>query len=563
MFISINDYIDSNLANSENVIRLQKYDNYILSLIQRNEKHVVVLHMTVEMLYNYDVVEVFRTIQNKIVFISSPDIDFPPPKKPYCYDMFFDKSKLPVNYTDIPYYEKIHSDLIDIIEQNNLYVFAHAVSINDPRVFFVPIGVFPKFNHFQFKTKEKETLCYANFGLPIDRWFGNPRLEILDIINKKEFIVKENISDTHIVNRDALNFNVFYDKIAKSKFAVCPRGCGIDTYRLWDCISLGCIPIVDKYDSHNAFSDLPVLFLDTISDFENLTEESLQKIYVEFSSRTFNYDRLLFSSIEKQLRTYQGLLDETLSITKSFTFGAYLQCHKNPYATYTCLESFRRFYPESTVVLVSDNGYDYTEMAKYFRCIYIHDTESATFIYKDLDSGKHIHNSIRLIQRVYHAFSLCKENYVMWLEDDVLINNSISCDFQYDINGFCPNRIKSVSNIEFAKKYPFIDIHKEYKYTGHGGSIFHKQNMMRYFENDAVVMDILHNWKSYQLEPDVCQDYLFSIIVTLNQGTIGPYVGHGDGYDRNTIFPGIAVQHQYKRWYGAPMPFELTHLVNQ
>ena len=57
-------------------------------------------------------------------------------------------------------------------------------------------------------------------------------------------------------------------------------------------------------------------------------------------------------------------------------FGAYLQCYKNPYATYKCLESFRTFYPDNTIVLLSDNGYDYTKMAEYFKCIYIHSNEN-------------------------------------------------------------------------------------------------------------------------------------------------------------------------------------------
>jgi hypothetical protein len=57
-------------------------------------------------------------------------------------------------------------------------------------------------------------------------------------------------------------------------------------------------------------------------------------------------------------------------------FGAYLQCHKQPLATYKCLESFRNNYPDSTVILLSDNGYDYSEMANFFGCIYIHENEN-------------------------------------------------------------------------------------------------------------------------------------------------------------------------------------------
>jgi hypothetical protein len=526
-----------------------------MSLIQKQEPDVVFMHMNMEILDKYDIVETFRSIRNKIVFMSSPDIDFPPPKKPYCYDGYFDISKVPENYLEINYYDKINKEIVSAIEQNNLYLFTHSVSINHPRIFFVPIGVFPRFDHFHLNTMDKEILCYANFGLAIDRWFGNPRKQVLNIINKKNFIIKENIEDTHILNRNSLDFNYFYEKIAKSKFAICPRGCGIDTYRLWDCISLGCIPIIEKYDGHSAFSDLPILFLDNIDAFADLTEDYLNGLYDEFLQKDFNYEHLKLSSIENKLKECQKLLLETPP------FGIYLQCHKNSFATYKCLENLRRFYPDCTVILLSDNGYDFTEMAKFFNCIYIHETENLWLTYKDLDSGSHIENSMKLINRVKHAFSLCKEEYVMWLEDDVIINSPIKGPLLYDINGFCPNRIQDFSNIELAKTYGFIDINKEYKFTGHGGSIFHKQNTITCFNNEPIIMDILLNWRKYRFPSDIGQDFLFSVIITLNGGIIGPYDGHYDGFDRRTVYPEMVVQHQYKRWYGVDMPEELKYLI--
>ena len=72
---------------------------------------------------------------------------------------------------------------------------------------------------------------------------------------------------------------------------ICPRGCGIDTYRLWDCIMLGCIPIVEKYESHNSWNDLPILFLDNIRDYELLTEDFLNRKYDKFLEKDFNYDK--------------------------------------------------------------------------------------------------------------------------------------------------------------------------------------------------------------------------------------------------------------------------------
>ena len=82
---------------------------------------------------------------------------------------------------------------------------------------------------------------------------------------------------------------------------------------------------------------------------------------------------------------------------KTQEFGAYLQCHKNPYATYKCLESFRKFYPDNTIVLLSDNGYDYTGMSKYFNCIYIHSHENVKFIYDTPNNSGKFENTFKLI----------------------------------------------------------------------------------------------------------------------------------------------------------------------
>ena len=247
------------------------------------------------------------------------------------------------------------------------------------------------------------------------------------------------------------------------------------------------------------------------------------------------------------------------SFNKYQPFGVYLQCYKNPMATYKCLESLRKFYPYCSVVLLSDNGYDYTEMANFFHCIYIHDSENLLLTYKDLDSGGHIVNSIKLIKRVYNTFSLCKEEYVMWLEDDVIFNGPIKDIFKFSINGYCPNRINQESNIELKKKYPFIDENKIYRISGHGGSVFHKKTLLKTFENHDITLDVLQNWKNYKFPTDLGQDFLFSVLVTLNEGTVGPYQGHADGYDK--IYPSINVQHQYKYWYNKEMPNELKHLV--
>ena len=241
-------------------------------------------------------------------------------------------------------------------------------------------------------------------------------------------------------------------------------------------------------------------------------------------------------------------------------FGAYLQCHKNPLATYKCLESFRSFYPNSTIVLLSDNGYDYTTMAEHFNCIYIHEYENVWLTCWNIDDLSHnVQNSYKLINRMNKVFSCIKEEYVMWLEDDVSINGKIQDVFNYDLNGFSPNRFLDFQIDELYKKYTFLNKNNIYLFNGHGGSVFYKNTFLHYLKNQEIIDDILYNWKNYKLPTSLGQDYFFSLIITLNKGTIGSYLGHADcsGYKNDAII----VQHQYKVWYNIEMPTELQKYV--
>jgi hypothetical protein len=226
---------------------------------------------------------------NKIVVMSTPDHDFPPPVFPYTYANF-PSSHVPADYESIDYYKKIDYEIINILEKNNLYVVNIPNSLYHPRLLTIPFGVYRKFDHMYLRTAKKDIVCYMNMGFTPDRWFGNPRRIIFNYMKNKPFVVHENC-DEHL-KRDRDTMDPFYKQIARSKFMICPRGCGIDTPRLWDCLYLGCIPIVDRYQSHESYSDLPILFLDSYSDFNALTEDYLERVYKEYLEKEFNYEKL-------------------------------------------------------------------------------------------------------------------------------------------------------------------------------------------------------------------------------------------------------------------------------
>ena len=248
---------------------------------------------------------------------------------------------------------------------------------------------------------------------------------------------------------------------------------------------------------------------------------------------------------------------------KTPPFGAYYQCHKNPLSTYSCIDSFRKYYPDVDIVLVSDNGYDYSEVAKQYNCTYIHCDKNLVYIHRQMNDGTHITHALSLMDRIVDALSHIKEDYFMWLEDDVIINQQVCDTLSHDLNGYCPHMYFDDVLNELHAKYPFIDPKGDYRWSGHGGSIFNKHSLLSVFSNKDVVMDVLTNWHTYRLLADeLPQDYFFSLLFHLNKKTIGPLKGHFDGINNIRNYA-IHVQHQFKRYYGQDLPEHLAHLVKK
>ena len=100
---------------------------------------------------------------------------------------------------------------------------------------------------------------------------------------------------------------LFYDKTLESRYALCPRGVGVDTHRFYECIYLGCVPIVVR--THTVFDRLYAAFPCLVVErWTDVTEELLDRYYPECFAmmREFHakYPRFLtdLDSIEELLR---------------------------------------------------------------------------------------------------------------------------------------------------------------------------------------------------------------------------------------------------------------------
>ncbi len=79
----------------------------------------------------------------------------------------------------------------------------------------------------------------------------------------------------------------YFIELKKHKYAICPRGNGLDTHRIWECFYLDVIPIMLKKD-YLGIDFLPIIYLNDWDDLDlNNINNKFQNI--EFKKLFMNY----------------------------------------------------------------------------------------------------------------------------------------------------------------------------------------------------------------------------------------------------------------------------------
>lgn len=154
---------------------------------------------------------------------------------------------------------------------------------------------------------EHEKLLSLPIGIANSQWpHGN--LDLLDRIinenNAKTILVYKNFNLTQYGNRIAINSITnaagipmsphksqedYLRDISRSVFCICPPGNGTDCHRIWECLYLNCIPIVQDHIHFKQFQDLPILL---IKDWMTVTIEFLKQQALLMYEKDYNFDKL-------------------------------------------------------------------------------------------------------------------------------------------------------------------------------------------------------------------------------------------------------------------------------
>lgn len=173
---------------------------------------------------------------------------------------FYDKFKQYTNNKIIISHNSDH----EIKEKYNFKLhLCQNTFITDQNIIPIPIGIENNqwFDNNIFHTIRKLKIPKTKFVYFYFNVNTHPsRKQCYDkLINKLEWNSSKNKQD-------------YFIELASHKYAICPRGNGLDTHRIWECLYLNTIPIVIKNDFPNV-TNLPIIVLNDWSEL-NLKELS-------------------------------------------------------------------------------------------------------------------------------------------------------------------------------------------------------------------------------------------------------------------------------------------------
>lgn len=105
--------------------------------------------------------------------------------------------------------------------------------------------------------------------------------------------------------------------------------------------------------------------------------------------------------------------------------GFYVWAYENVDSVNYALDILRNSYPDSDIVISSDNGADFTNTCEmYSICHYIHGAKSHGSAVKSLETGNYgwtVNEAFLWLDRLYEACTYIKNDFVMLMEEDVLV----------------------------------------------------------------------------------------------------------------------------------------------
>ncbi len=178
------------------------------------------------------------------------------------------------------------------------------------RVYPLPIGINGDVNSFIETRNEvtKDLLCCANFSMTcpyrirVAEWAWKNR-EDMDITCHFYERFKGQKEDLRMPFMESFQLNnlSYRSNLSRHQFCICPKGNGLDTFRMWECILTNTVPIVQDSWMVRVFAKIWPMII--VNRYENTNLPLLMDTFFE-KYGSINYDTDLL-----QEKYFENLLD--------------------------------------------------------------------------------------------------------------------------------------------------------------------------------------------------------------------------------------------------------------
>jgi len=160
------------------------------------------------------------------------------------------------------------------------------------RIVGIPIGIGEGDAQAIAKVKEKniekDSLLYINW-----QTYTNERVQL------KAHFSQANFPWTTVREEPTLSKNEYLEEMARHHFVLCPEGNGVDCHRIWECLYLGCIPIVIDSNTTSYFEGLPIV---RINSLHYITEEVLKEVLQKTQGPLKDYSKATVAYWAKRIK---------------------------------------------------------------------------------------------------------------------------------------------------------------------------------------------------------------------------------------------------------------------
>lgn len=199
--------------------------------------------------------------------------------------------------------ETVIRQYLDLPQLRGVVTTQHQV-FEHPKVMSIPLGVKEDRVQVLLDTLHANDTC-GNDTVWVNTRYRDQNPDLLQVVERIERRFNTAIKQPQGQNPEAFD----YQEIKCSRFVMCFPTFGTDSYRIWETLALGSIPILEKIPGgwYHTYDELPVLWVD---NFENVTQEMLEKEYVRILQNKDNYN---YKRLQKRwwlVRIYQLIPDE-------------------------------------------------------------------------------------------------------------------------------------------------------------------------------------------------------------------------------------------------------------